>query len=225
MQRLGYTFQEESLLLRALTHPSYLQVHPEAGASNQRLEFLGDAVLNLILAEALFAKLPQKREGVLTKARASLARGSTLTRLARELDLAPHLRLAEADHAIRARGQASILEDALEAVIGAIYLDSDFPTTRDVVLVWYGDINAALEESLAKDDNPKSRLQETVQASHGNDALRYEITGVHGPDHARTFTARVLLLGEERGTGTGASKQAAEKAAARKALATLEADR
>ena len=209
-------------MVRALTHPSYLQQFPDAGPSNQRLEFLGDAVLNLILAEELFAKLPGGREGELSKRRSGLAKGSFLANLARELELGPHLRLSDAEATNRGRQRASILEDALEAIIGAIYLDSDFARARQVVLEWYGDILAALDQDAL--EHPKSRLQELVQPLHGNDALRYEISGVHGPDHARIFTARVFLHAEERGRGAGPSKQAAEKEAARHALADLEAE-
>jgi ribonuclease-3 len=124
--RLGYTFREPALLQRAVTHLSYLQDHPAAGEGNQRLEFLGDAVLQLILSEALFGLYPDEREGPLSKRRSTLAQGRFLSLLAREFRLDAALRLGQSEESTGGRQRASILEDALEAVIGALYLDSDF---------------------------------------------------------------------------------------------------
>ena len=219
--RLGYAFRDPALLARALTHRSWLQDQPGTGESNQRLEFLGDAVLQLILTEALFALFPDEREGALSKRRAALANGSFLARLARELGLATSLRLGRSEEAGGGRDKAAALEDACEALVGAVYLDSDLPTARRVVLGWYGDLAARLAE-VEEGENPKGRLQERVQPAHGNDALRYDIVAVEGADHARAYEIAVLLHDRELGRGRGPSKKLAEEAAARAALAALE---
>ncbi len=216
-ERLGYHFKDAVLLVRALTHPSYLQQCPDAGGHNQRLEFLGDAVLGLVLAEHLWETFPDEREGTLTRHRAALARGDRLAEVARTVDLPAHLRLSDAETANEGRNRQSILEDALEAVIGAVYLDGGYPAARDAVLRWYGDIGAQLS-STASAHNPKGRFQEIIQPEFGNDAIRYEVTGESGPDHLKAFTVCVRVNGEVRGTGCGASKKEAEEAAAREAL-------
>ncbi|HEY0947257.1 MAG TPA: ribonuclease III [Opitutaceae bacterium] len=218
--RLTYTFRSPVLLRRALTHPSYLQDHPDEAESNQRLEFLGDAVLQLVLTESLFSSFPGDREGVLSKRRAALSKGEFLSRLARELQLETCLRLSVSEEATGGRTRASALEDAFEALVGALYLDSDLPTARRIVLSLYGPLPDRLHE-VVDAENPKGRLQELVQPAHGNLALRYDVTHVAGQDHAREYEARVFLNEELLGSGRGPSKKAAEEAAARIALQTL----
>ncbi len=218
-QRLAHPFRDPALLETAVTHPSWLQDHPGEPASNQRLEFLGDAVLQLVLTEALFQLYPDDREGVLTRRRASLTKGTFLVELARELGLESCLRLGASEEAGGGRTRASALEDALEAVFGALYLDSDLATTRRVILALYGPLPDRLARQAA--DNPKGRLQELVQPRHGNDALHYEVTRVEGADHARAYQVTVRLLDRPLGTGRGTSKKLAEEAAALAALATL----
>ncbi len=220
--RLAYTFRDPARLERAVTHPSWLQDHPGAGESNQRLEFLGDAVLQLVLTEALFQLYPADREGVLSQRRASLTKGAFLALLAREVGLESCLRLGGSEEAGGGRTRASALEDALEAVIGALYLDSDLPTVRRVVLDLYGSLPARL--AVESSDNPKGRLQELVQPRHGNDALRYEVTHVEGADHAREYEVAVFLLSHRLGSGRGTSKKLAEEAAALAALEALKAE-
>jgi ribonuclease-3 len=220
--RLAYTFRDPARLERAVTHPSWLQDHPGAGESNQRLEFLGDAVLQLVLTEALFQLYPADREGVLSQRRASLTKGAFLAMLAREVGLESCLRLGGSEEAGGGRTRASALEDALEAVIGALYLDSDLPTVRRVVLDLYGSLPARL--AVESSDNPKGRLQELVQPRHGNDALRYEVTHVEGADHAREYEVAVFLLSHRLGSGRGTSKKLAEEAAALAALEALKAE-
>jgi ribonuclease-3 len=219
--RLGHTFRDPALLARALTHPSWLQDHPEEPESNQRLEFLGDAVLQLVLTEALFRLFPAEREGPLSKRRAALANGAFLARLAREIGLPAGLRLGASEETGGGRDKASALEDAFEALVGAVYLDSDLPTVRRVVLAWYGDLAARLDAALDA-ENPKGRLQERIQPAHGNEALRYEVVAVEGADHARAYEIAVLFNSRELGRGRGPSKKLAEEAAARAALETLE---
>jgi ribonuclease-3 len=219
--RIGHTFRDPALLARALTHSSWLQDHPAGEESNQRLEFLGDAVLQLILTEALFRLFPGEREGALSKRRAALANGAFLARLAREIGLPAGLRLGASEEAGGGRDKAAALEDACEALVGAVYLDSDLPTARRVVLGWYGDLRARLAPALDA-ENPKGRLQERVQPAHGNEALRYEVVATLGADHARAYEVAVRLHERELGRGRGPSKKLAEEAAARAALETLE---
>jgi ribonuclease III len=220
-QRIGYTFRDHGLLLCAVTHPSYLQEHPEVKESNQRLEFLGDAVLQLVLTESLFTLFPDEREGSLSKRRSALSKGQFLSTLAREIALPDCLLLGTSEEQTGGRSRDSALEDALEAVIGALYLDSDLATARRVVIGLIGSLSDRLE-ALQPAENPKGRLQELIQAEHGNFALRYEITHTSGEDHAREYEATASLNGRLLGTGRGSSKKAAEEAAARAALQTLD---
>ncbi len=221
--RLDYTFREPSLLERAFTHTSYLPEHPTITESNQRLEFLGDAVLQLVLTEALFELFPGDREGVLSKRRAALTKGVFLVELARELDLAACLQLGSSEEASGGRQRASALEDAFEALVGALYLDSDLTEARRIVLGLYGSLPDRLG-LMEHAENPKGRLQEIVQPQHGNHALRYEVTNVEGEDHARAYEVEVFLHERPLGRGRGPSKKLAEEAAARTALETLKAE-
>lgn len=217
--RLGYTFRDPALLQSALTHTSFLQDNPTA-ENNQRLEFLGDAVLQLVLTEALFQLFPADREGVLSRHRATLANGVFLARLAREISLDACLRLGASEESTGGRARAAASEDAFEALIGAVYLDSDLPTARRVVLGLYGSLSDRLA-NIEQVENPKGRLQELVQPKHGNNALRYEVVRIDGQDHAREYEVVVHLLDRPLGTGRGTSKKLAEESAARAALKNL----
>jgi ribonuclease-3 len=219
-ERIGHAFRDAALLERAVTHPSFLPEHPAIAESNQRLEFLGDAVLQLVLTEQLFQLFPADREGVLSKRRAALANGVFLARLAREIGLDAALRLGASEESTGGRARLSSLEDAFEALIGAVYLDADLASARRVVLGIYGPLAERL--AVVEDvENPKGRLQELVQPAHGNNALRYEVVRTEGEDHAREYEVAVYLFERELGTGRGPSKKLAEEAAARVALATL----
>jgi len=251
-KKIGYAFRNLRLLEQALTHPSALNELPRRRAgndrapqktlcerdrdqSNQRLEFLGDSVLQLILSEALYSLYPDDREGALSTKRFALVKGSTLSALAREIALYEHIRVGQSertntgtaptanatgsDHTgATASLRDSILEDAFEALVAAIYLDSDLPTAREIVLRLYGDIAQKLAAA-APDTNPKGRLQERVQPRYGNDALHYEVIATHGEAHAREFEVALRLRDQRIATGRGSSKQRAEEAAAREALA------
>lgn len=222
LDHLGIAFGDRALLDRAFTHSSLLQDRPALRESNQRLEFLGDAVLQLVLTEALYLRFPQDREGVLSKRRAALANGTYLARLAREIGLDAALRFGASEEATGGRDRDSALEDAFEALVGALFLDRGLDETRRVVLRIYG----GLEERLAAvedQENPKGRLQEIVQPLHGNQALRYEVLAIEGEDHARHYEVAVHLLDRRLGTGRGTSKKLAEEAAAREALRLLRA--
>ena len=222
-QRLGYAFRDPQLLACALTHTSYLQDHPAAGPGNQRLEFLGDSVLQLILSEALFQLYPDEREGALSKRRATLTKGQFLSLLARDLGLDAGLRIGQSEEQTGGRQRASILEDAFEALVGAVYLDSDFATARRVVLDRYGPLTERLAVLLGE-DNPKGRLQELIQPGHGNRALRYEVTRAVGAPHEREYEVNVCLHDRLLGTGRGSSKKLAQESAARAALTALKTD-
>ncbi len=218
--RLAYSFRDATLLERAVTHLSFLQEHPHAAESNQRLEFLGDAVLQLLIAEELYDLFPAEREGALSRRRALLVNGTFLAELAREIDLASCLRLGASEESTGGRSRASSLGDAFEALIGAIYLDSDLDNARRVVRQIYGPLRDRLAP-LEAADNPKGRLQELIQPTHGNEALRYEVTRTEGADHARAYEVAVWLHDRPLGSGRGTSKKLAEEAAAREALKNL----
>jgi ribonuclease III len=218
--RIGHTFRDPALLERALTHASWLQDNPSAAGNNQRLEFLGDSVLQLILTEALYGLFPDDREGELTKRRAVLGKGAFLSRLAREIGLAACLRMGANEEALGGRNRDAALEDAFEALVGAMSLDGGLESARRAVLDIYGNIPTRLEE-METDANPKGRLQEIVQPAHGNQALRYEVTATEGADHERTFEVAVFLLERRIGSGRGSSKKIAEEEAARAALSVV----
>ncbi len=220
-ERIGYAFRDPRLLERALTHASWLQDHPEAPGNNQRLEFLGDSVLQLVLTQALFTLFPEEREGVLTKRRAILGRGAFLSALAREIGLDRTLLLGANEESLGGRGRDAALEDAFEALVGAVSVDGGLEEARRVVHALYGDLGARLA-SLEGHANPKGRLQEIVQPLHGNQAIRYDVLSTEGADHERTYEVGVFLLERRIGTGRGTSKKLAEEQAAHEALRTLE---
>jgi ribonuclease-3 len=215
-QRLGYHFRNQALLKQALTHPSLTHEKQRYHEDNQRLEFLGDAVLQLVITEYLFAHFPREQEGRLTKLRARLVSRDALKTHAQALDLGRHLLMGRGEEASGGRTRASTLADAFEAIIGAIYLDSDFATAREFVL---RETQAALElvREAPVDINPKGQLQEILQSI----AMRgptYEVVSATGPEHAKTFVVEVHWEGNVLGCGTGSSKQAAEVEAASNAL-------
>lgn len=221
-ERIRYAFRDPAYLVRALTHASWVHDNPGAGGNNQRLEFLGDSVLQLILTEALYALFPEDREGELTKRRAVLGKGEFLSGLAREIGLDRCLRLGANEEATGGRARDAALEDAFEALVGAVSLDGGLEKARQTVLGIYGDLPARLG-SLEGHANPKGRLQEIVQPVHGNQAIRYEVVATEGADHEREYEVAVYLLDRRIGGGRGPSKKLAEEEAARAALATLEA--
>ena len=218
--RIDHVFRDRSLLERAVTHPSLLADRSDLAESNQRLEFLGDAVLQLVLTEALFGLYPGDREGLLSKRRAALANGVFLAALAREIGLDVALRLGASEEATGGRTRSAALEDALEALIGALYLDGGLLIARRVVLGLYGPLPDRLA-TVEDVENPKGRLQELIQPLHGNNALRYEVVRIEGEDHARAYEVAVRLLDRTLGEGRGPSKKTAEEAAARAALVAM----
>lgn len=215
MRRLGYEFEDESLLDRALTHRSAGSVH------NERLEFLGDSIINFLVAEALYRAQPDAREGQLTRLRALLVRRDTLAALAREIELGAELALGGGELKSGGRDRDSILADALEALVGAVYLDSDMDTCRKIVTGLFSErIMQAQKRRAAKD--PKTRLQERLQAK-GLPLPTYEVVNVTGAAHDQEFQVTCRIAGLEQPTlGCGTSRRKAEQAAARIALEQLD---
>ena len=213
-----------NLYERALTHRSILRAHPESHlASNERLEFLGDAVLGFVVAEHLHGRFPDRDEGFLTKLRSKLVNGQALARRARAIELGPLIIMSENMEQTGGRRSVSILADAYEAIIGAVYLDLGLNETRRFVHRTMLD-EIDLDELAQQHDNYKSLLLEYAQAQ-GWPQPRYRVTLEEGPSHDRTFTVEVLINDEPYGTGTAGSKKRAEQIAANEALRLLETER
>jgi ribonuclease-3 len=207
------------LLLLALTHPSLAHEANDPMPHNQRLEFLGDSVLGLIITRELYEKFPDYGEGPLTQARAQLVNRQTLAAQARRLEIGRHLVLSRGEDGTGGRERASALADAYEAVVGAIFLDGGFEAARGFVLRSFHEAFGELSP-IPSLDNPKGELQELLQSASA-EAPIYQITSMAGPDHDRLFECAVLHAGRELGRGTGKSKKMAESAAAQMALLEL----
>ena len=218
--RFGVTFVNPGLLRQALVHASYINENPDdVTESNQRLEFLGDAMIGLAVASDLFERYPGSPEGELTPLRAALVKGSTLARVARSLDLGNLLLLGRGEAESGGHARESNLADAFEAVVGAVFEDRGYGMAERFVLDAMAD---EFESSVSPDfqSNPKSILQELVQCRDGSLPV-YRVTAVTGAEHARVFAIEVLVSGELAGRGIGRRKTEAEQAAARDALKTL----
>ena len=216
---IDYRFRDEALLTQALTHPSYRCEHGAVGGDNQRLEFLGDAILGQLSAERLFKAFPTCPEGDLTTMRSHLTNGQSLAAIARELGLGEFLRMGKGEENSGGRRRRSNLTDALEAVIGAAWLDGG----RRAVERLFEHVFAGRIESLLDDTqhtNPKGMLQELSQ-KQWNRPPAYEVVAEDGPPHARHYTVAVRLPDGTVARGAGASKRAAETAAALALLATI----
>ncbi|WP_297872148.1 ribonuclease III [uncultured Oscillibacter sp.] len=222
-EKLNYDFHDPALLEEALCHSSYANEHRTAGlASNERLEFLGDSVLGFVSAEWLFAQHPDLPEGDLTRIRAALVCEQSLYEVARQLDLGRYLKLGRGEEAGGGRTRTSILADATEAVFAAVYLDGGIAAAS--ALIHRCLLDAEREEEVEERRRDyKTALQERVQRQV-DQVLTYRMVGEQGPDHAKTFSAEVLLNGSPIGSGTGHSKKEAEQSAARKALEDMGAE-
>ncbi len=214
-------FNQPELLTQALTHRSYLNEHEEPGMSdNQRLEFLGDAVIGFIAGEWLFNRYPAMNEGDLTRLRAALVQRESLAELARADQIGVVIRIGKGEEANGARDSENILCDAFEAVVGALFLDQGMDGTRRYVIPRLEDrLERVLKTQLDRD--ARSQLQEWSQA-HYNLTPRYEIVEQSGPDHDKQFTIEVMIGSRSAGRGIGRSKQSAAQAAARDALMRIE---
>jgi ribonuclease III len=220
-ERIGHRFAHPELIGQALAHRSWCS---ERGgpASNERLEFLGDAVLGLIVAEHTFRTHPELSDGALSKVRASVVNAHVLAEVAVELEIPQHLRLGKGEDASGGRTKVSILADTMEAVIGAVYLDAGLEAARELVL---SRLRARIETAVGEpgESDHKSRLQE-LAVRLGNGVPHYDVVG-SGPDHARRYLATVYVAGQRLGTGEGRSKKDAEQVAAQVACGSLEAER
>ena len=215
-KRLDYTFENKQLIIEALTHKSYKKPY-----NNERLEFLGDAVLDLIVGEYLFAKFPSSNEGILSKIRASLVNESGFTLLARELDLGGYIYLSMAEENNNGRNKPSLLSNAFEAIIGAIYLEAGLNKAKDISIKLLEECHPKIAlKSLSKDY--KTALQELTQATHGVTPL-YEMLGSSGPDHKKEFEIAIILDEKTIATAKGKSKKDAQQKAAQIALEKLKA--
>ena len=214
-KKIGYSFKEPKLLLQALTHRS------AKGAHNERLEFLGDAILGFVIAESLYQKFPKQAEGDLTRMRSSLVKGVTLAEVGRDFDLGQYLILGPGELKSGGHRRDSILEDAIEAIIGAVYLDADLPTCQALILSWFeqrlDDIKPGNEQK-----DPKTRLQEYLQGRK-IPLPQYDVINTTGQSHNQQFTVRCItsVLANEVIT-KGSSRRKAEQSAALQVLALIE---
>jgi ribonuclease-3 len=218
-QKLAYTFRDLELLRLALTHPSVAHEQGAPVQTNQRLEFLGDAVLQLVLTRELYEKFPAFGEGPLTKARAKLVNRRTLAIQGRELGLGRNLILSRGEELHGGRDRPSALADAFEALLGAIFLDGGFEVAREFILRLFHDAFGTLSV-IPILENPKGELQELLQAT-SSVAPEYHVVSVTGPDHDRMFECTVHHGGTELARGRGKSKKVAESEAALAALKKL----
>lgn len=214
LQRLGYEFQNIELFNLALTHRSY------GASNNERLEFLGDSILNFVIGDWLYQRFPEAKEGDLSRLRSKMVRGDTLAEIAREFDLGPCLNLGEGEMKSGGFRRNSILADVVEAIIGAIYLDAGMEQARERVLHWYQSRLLELRVENNRKD-PKTELQEFLQAAKAP-LPQYDVVAVEGEDHAQQFTvvcSTSLLKGTT--TASASSRKAAEKLAAAETLKRL----
>ena len=215
-KRMGYQFKNFALLNKALTHKSYVNENQQPLKDNERFEFLGDSVLDLIVSGYMIKTYSDFAEGILSKIRAAVVNETCLAELARDIDLGEYLLLGKGEESSGGRNKNSLLANAYEALAGAVYFDSDFETTLEIYLpVLTREISKY--SSTAQFRDFKSELQEFTQM-HSNCIPQYRINKESGPDHAKQFEVVVMVKDEDRGHGSGKSKKEAEQAAAQKAL-------
>lgn len=213
----GHTFADTELVRRAFTHPSAVE-NRDPDAYYERLEFLGDSVIGLLVSEEIYRRFPQMHEGGMTRIKVSIVSGTALARVAAELGLATAIIFGDSERGTGGRGMSRALENVYEALTGALFLDGGIDVARDWVHATLGPL--ITEEVAESPENPKSALQEITQAN--GEAPKYVLISHDGPPHARVFSVAVEVAGERLGTGTGRSKKEAEAAAAAAALKSLE---
>ena len=217
-QALGYTFRDKSLLRNALTHSSYAnEMYHESLLSNERLEFLGDSILGMLVAEYLYRSFPDRPEGELTRMRADMVCEKTLAKVANEIHLGEHLLLGHGEEQGGGRTRDSILADAVESVIAASFLDGGIQAAKKFIQTF---ILVEVPVSQLHNVDYKTKLQELVQQKK-NQVLTYELTAESGPDHDKHFAVAVSLNGTVVGQGEGTSKKRAEQESARDAIGKL----
>jgi ribonuclease-3 len=215
--RLGLSFAELALLTRALTHRSYVNEHPDAQEDNERLEFLGDAVLDFIVGAWVYHRFPEMPEGDLTKMRSAYVCNEQLAVFAREFDLGRAMRLGRGELNSGGRDRDGLLGSIFEALIGALFLEAGLEEVKEFV---HPLLDGVQEKILASLEDPKSEFQEWTQAEKMG-TPRYKVASSSGPDHAKIYTVQVSIGDRVLGQGSGTSKQAAERAAAEDALIKL----
>ncbi len=216
--RIGYSFHSKEMLRQAMCHSSYANEHKLGQLhDNERLEFLGDAVLEVVSSDFLYHQYPRMAEGELTKLRASIVCEPTLALCAKEIDLGSYLLLGKGEEQTGGRLRNSIISDAMEALIGAIYLDGGLASARTFIERF---VLTDIEHKKLFYDS-KTILQEIVQRDHRSDEISYVIIGEEGPDHAKVFLVEVRIGGVVEGTGRGSTKKAAEQEAAYRAIVAL----
>lgn len=216
-QGLGYTFRNSDLLRNALTHSSYANESRRVAPDNERLEFLGDSILGFVTADALYRQFPEKPEGELTRIRADLVCERNLAKVAAAIRLGDYLLLGKGEESGGGRSRASIVSDAMESVLAAIYLDGGYEAAKEVILrLILGDV----PEDKPQVADYKTLFQELVQRTK-NQAIHYVLVGEYGPDHDKHFDMEAILNGKIVGTGSGSSKKRAEQAAAKSAIQKL----
>ncbi|MBR6258858.1 MAG: ribonuclease III [Oscillospiraceae bacterium] len=219
-ESIGHEFKDRNLLETAVTHSSYANENKKkAIRCNERLEFLGDAVLGLTVADRLYRKYPDMPEGEMTRLRAELVCEHSLHEAAKRLDLGSHIRLGHGEEMSGGRTRGSILADAVEALIAAVYLDGGDPEIMIDRLI----LTPAREKGVSVVLDHKTLLQERMQRTAGH-TVSYETVKEEGPDHSKTFTVRVIIDGKSAAEGEGSSKKEAEQAAARRALEAMDND-
>lgn len=222
--RLGYSFKEKSLLIQALKHRSYISVNSEdRNSSNERLEFLGDSVLSFLVSKHLYESFSDQPEGELSKMRSILVSGDNLCGIARKLNLGKYILVSEYEDKSGGREKDSILEDCMEAVIGALYLDGGVIKTQKMIKdIFLENCETVLSEK--KNSNYKSELLELVQ-SHAIEPPTYEIAKEEGPEHDKIFTVNVIIKGKIIAEGKANSKKRAEQVASSNALNRINSDK
>ena len=221
-RKAGYSFRDLNLLDLALTHPSF-NLKDANKPNNQRLEFLGDAILGAVLSKELYTIYPEENEGSLSRKKAYFAQGAFLAELGLSLRINEVIKMSPAEIKNEGNLRPSTLEDAVEALVGAIYLDGGFRPAQRCVIQWIGGLRLKLEGRTAI-MNPKGKLQEMIQAQATKKKIRYRLLHDNGPDHQKTFVVSVLIGEEPIATGEGTSKKEAESEAAEKALVILSKD-
>jgi len=216
---MGYHFSDKTLLIQALTHPSFNSGKSDY-SNNQRLEFLGDSILGSVLASWIFSEFPDEDEGELSKKKAMLARGSHLTSIAKSIKLEEFVQASPSEFCEETGFRDSLLEDAIEAIIGAVFLDGGYRSASEVILKWTPLFQKNLVQSPAE-FNPKGKLQESLQARSKNCRISYHVIRETGPDHKKEFTVELVYNGRTLGQGVGLSKRLAEENAAQTILAKL----
>jgi len=220
-ERLGYRFKDPVLLDRALTHRSWAYEKGGRGSGDyERLEFLGDALLGFVVSDWLVRDDAEATEGILSRRKQSVVRAGTLARVAREIGMGPALRLGKGEEGTGGRAKLSLLADAFEAILGAIYVDGGLRSARAFVMRHAGETLRATRRVEELVDDYKTRLQERIQGAMRL-TPRYRVVNTSGPAHAREFEVEVVVGDDVRGTGRGSSRKQAEQAAAREALSSV----